>query len=221
VRLPPDLSLPPSFIYILLPSPSYTLNTHSLTLLHSHTHTHTLIQFPNSPPQHATISPYTTNSITIGVPNPRAPTLRPSRRGDSGANPMAIGGHDPRPSQGPGPSMPNRQASSDMHPLRRPSEAIRRPSEAQYSGFDPRMLDARPASHRRVMCVQLLIILAVRRRCRRRRCLRGVRARLDGWVRIILLMLLRISRLRLAACPLSPFLVPPALSTTVSATRIS
>jgi hypothetical protein len=67
---------------------------------------------------------------------------------------MAIGGHDPRPSQGPGPSMPNRQASSDMHPLRRPSEAIRRPSEAirrpseaQYSGFDPRMLDARPASH--------------------------------------------------------------------------
>jgi hypothetical protein len=83
----------------------------------------------------------------MGVPNPRAPALRPYHRGDFGANPMAIGGYGPRPSQGSGPSMPNRQASVDMRPLRRPSEAIRRPSEAQYSGSDPRMLDARPASH--------------------------------------------------------------------------
>jgi hypothetical protein len=46
--------------------------------------------------------------------------------------------------------MPDRQASVDMHPLHRPSEATdsrRRPSEAQYSGNDLRMLDARPASH--------------------------------------------------------------------------
>jgi hypothetical protein len=53
--------------------------------------------------------------------------------------------------------MPNRQASVDMHPLRRPSEAtdsrrrpseaIRRPSEVQYSGNDPRMRGGREASH--------------------------------------------------------------------------
>jgi hypothetical protein len=46
--------------------------------------------------------------------------------------------------------MPNRQASIDMHPLRRPSEATdsrRRPSEVQYSGNDPRMRWGREASH--------------------------------------------------------------------------
>jgi hypothetical protein len=67
---------------------------------------------------------------------------RPSRRGESGANPMAMGGHGPRPSQGPGPSMP--VVGSTPAP-RRPSQA---PGQV-YSGRDPRMMqeNARPASH--------------------------------------------------------------------------
>jgi hypothetical protein len=66
---------------------------------------------------------------------------RPSRRGESGAKPMAIDGHGPRPSQGPGPSMP----------VVGGAPAPRRPSQAGqvYSGRDPRMMqgDARAASH--------------------------------------------------------------------------
>jgi hypothetical protein len=74
---------------------------------------------------------------------------------------------------------------------------------------------------RRVMCVQLLFILAIRRRCRRRRCLLGVQARLDGWVRTVLLTLLKFVRLRLVACPLNPSVVPQRRSTAAFLTKIS
>jgi hypothetical protein len=81
-------------------------------------------------------------------PNNRTPSHRHSRGGDSCANPMAIGGHGLRPSQGPGPSIRGAsQAPVNMYPPRRVSEAQ---GGQVYSGGDPRMMaavDARPVSH--------------------------------------------------------------------------
>jgi hypothetical protein len=89
-------------------------------------------------------------------PNNRTPSHRPSRGGDSCANPMAIGGHGLRPSQGPGPSIRGAsqapanmasQAPANMYPTRRIFEAQ---GGQVYSGGDPRMMaavDARPVSH--------------------------------------------------------------------------